>query len=63
MVVVVDVPDREGLRSVLLGGPFASVEKLLGQDAVVALDLAVRGVYGRTNWCRIPGRVRANTAE
>ncbi|SDJ19261.1 hypothetical protein SAMN05444695_11874 [Rhodococcus triatomae] len=41
MVVVVDVPHSEGLRSLGLTGPVAGVEELLGQDAVVTFDLAV----------------------
>ena len=41
MVVVVVVPHRDGVTALLLSGVGTRVEALLGQDAVVALDLAV----------------------
>ena len=41
MVVVVVVPHGDGVAALLLLGVVARVEALLGQDAVVALDLAV----------------------
>ena len=41
MVVVVVVPHGDGVAALLLRGIGTRVEALLGQDAVVALDLAV----------------------
>jgi hypothetical protein len=41
MVVVVHVPDRQGVGAVLFAGPGVGVEEFLAQDAVVALDFAV----------------------
>lgn len=41
MVVVVDVPDSECVGALVFAGPFTGVEEFFGQDAVVALDLAV----------------------
>lgn len=64
MVVVVDVPDVERVGSVLLAGPFAGVEELLGQDPVVGLDLPVVAWSVRPDeLVRTPARARANTAE
>ena len=37
MVVVMDIPDTEGVGPLLLRGPFTGVKELLGQDSVVAL--------------------------
>src|SRR5690606_3013352 len=41
MVVVVDVPDLQGLAALQLGGPDAGVEEFLGQDPLIAFDFAV----------------------
>jgi hypothetical protein len=41
MVVVVDVPDVDRGGALGFAGPDAGVEELLGEDPVVALDLAV----------------------
>lgn len=41
VVVEVDVPDLEGVGSLLFRGPGARVKELLGKNAVVALDFSV----------------------
>ena len=46
VVVVVDVPDRDRGRAVLLAVEISGIEQFLGQDSLVALDLSIvlRGV-------------------
>lgn len=41
LIVVVGVPDAEGVCSLLLGDPLAGVEEFLGQDPVIAFDFPV----------------------
>lgn len=45
VVVIADVPDGQGCGAVSFAGPGMGIEELVGQDAVVAFDLAIwRGV-------------------
>ena len=68
-IVVVDVPDSDGVGALLFGGPGAGVEELFGEDSVVALDLSVvawgvRGealVAGPGEYLREIGRSVAGT--
>jgi hypothetical protein len=41
VVVVVDVPDLDGVGSFGFAGPDAGVEEFFGQGALIALDFAV----------------------